>query len=484
MPEDAASEDAIERWLATVRAQGRIRGLIYLRPVVPNSDTEADYAAWRDGMQRDVKSLFPLLRLASDDLMHDGRVLVASAMGGYFGRDVLRDRLRRIFPGAGGGVGLIKCLAQEWPDCRLKALDLDPDESPERQAEHIHAELAAVAGRREVGYPGGTRTIFRTEAAPLTAGTKLERPDESWVVLAIGGARGITAETLREFAAIRATCVMVGRSPLPDAEPAATASLPDAVALRAHFLAQAKQAGERSTPAKIEAQIAAVLRDRETRANLDDFRAMGARLDYRTCDVRSDAEVAALLDALYERYGRIDAVLFGAGLIEDQLLVNKTPDSLSRVFDTKVDGAFLVARHLRPETLRFAALFTSVAGRYGNNGQTDYGAANEVLNRFAWMLQAQWSERVKVAAINWGPWACTTHGPGMLTPETTRKFRERGIGLVEPGEGRGFLMRELLYAPRNEVEVVAGEYAWDRAEAIAAGEITEAPAAIPVGAEA
>lgn len=467
-------EDASEAWFGSVRARGRIRGLIHLRPVDDAHLHDPPYAIWRARMQEDVKDLFRLLRLAADDLMERGIVLIASAMGGQFGRDALR-RERRFFPGAGGGVGLVKCLAKEWTACLCKAVDLDPAEDAERQGGHIHAELADASGRREVGYPEGARTIFRTVPANLAAGTPLAKPDESWVVLAIGGARGITAETLREFAAARATCIVVQRSKLAAPECGETVSLPDARSLRAHFLLRARQAGERTTPAQIEAQINAVLRDREIRANLDDFRAMGASIDYRVCDVRAEQDVAALLGDLYTRYGRIDAVLFGAGLIEDQLLVNKTSESLTRVFDTKVDGAYLLSRHLRAETLRLFALFTSVAGRYGNRGQTDYGAANEVLNRFAWQLQAQWGPSVKVAAVNWGPWACTTHGSGMLTPETTRKFRDLGISLVEPEAGRGFLMRELLYAPHDEVEVIAGEYDWDRLDEIVA-ESAPAPA--------
>ncbi|MBV9704271.1 MAG: SDR family oxidoreductase, partial [Methylobacteriaceae bacterium] len=230
------------------------------------------------------------------------------------------------------------------------------------------------------------------------------------------------------------------------------------------FLKEAATAKNRSTTAKIEARVAAVLRDRETCANLADFAAMGARVDYRICDVRQEADIEALLESVYAQYGRIDAVLLGAGVIEDRLIVDKTRESLSRVFDTKVDGAFFFARHLRPDTLKFVALFSSVAGRYGNRGQTDYGAANEVLNRLAWQLQARFGERVKVTSVNWGAWARTTNGLGMLTPETARQFRERGLRLIEPDDGRDFLLNELMYASRQEVEVVAGEHRWDELE--------------------
>ncbi len=157
-------------------------------------------------------------------------------------------------------------------------------------------------------------------------------------------------------------------------------------------------------------------------------------------------------------------MLLGAGLIEDRLIADKTRDSLDRVFDTKVDGAFFFARHVRPLGLRFLALFSSVAGRYGNRGQGDYAAANEVLNRLAWQLQARLGAGTKVVSVNWGAWARTTNGPGMLTPETTRQFRERGLKLIEPEPGGRFLIDELLFAPPGDVEVVAGEHDWDAYE--------------------
>jgi acyl transferase domain-containing protein/NAD(P)-dependent dehydrogenase (short-subunit alcohol dehydrogenase family) len=470
-PESASGDDAAaDAWLASARAEGRIRGLISLAPTRLPEPGPCGTAAWREGMEVSVKSLFALLRLAAPDLATDGIVAVASAMGGSFGRDILRHPERAsFFAGAGGGGGLIKCLAAEWPRCRCQAIDLDPDEGPVQHAAHIYAEITARTGRREVGYPGGARTIFRTEPAPLqTHIAAIEQPGPHWVVLAVGGARGITAETCRPFAAAGAVCVVVGRSALPEPESRASAPLADAAALRAFFLKEAANASNRPTPAKIEARIAAVLRDREARANMADFAAFGARVDYRICDVRQEADVEALLESVYSRYGRIDAVLFGAGIIEDRLIVDKTRESLSRVFDTKVDGAFFFARHLRPQTLKFLALFSSVAGRYGNRGQTDYGAANEVLNRFAWQLQARFGGQVKVTSVNWGAWARTTNGLGMLTPETTRQFRERGLRLIEPDEGRDFLWNELLYAPRDEVEIVAGEHPWDELESEAA----------------
>lgn len=468
------------RWLGDIKTQDPVRALINLGPVdEPLMPEHASFDAWRARAERDVKAFYPALQTAADDLQSGGVVIAASAMGGYFARNLSRLAGKTPWPTAAGNVGLLKCLSLEWTDCRFKAVDLDYSESAAQQAEHLFAELFMRGGRRDVGYPAGVRTIFRSAPASVTRNKAAARtPDRDWVVLAIGGARGITAETLRDVAKAGATLVLVGRSSAPAPEVAAIAGLSDKAALQRHFIVEAQQSGEKLSPRQVEEKCAKVIREREIRANLADFESFGARIDNRMADMRDAASVAQLVQSVYADYGRIDAVFYGAGLIEDQLLINKTPDSVSRVIDTKIDGAFLLAQALRPESLKFFSLFTSVAGRYGNRGQTDYGAANEILNQLAWVLQEKWGDRVKVAAINWGPWAGVTHGPGMVTPQTRAQFEARGIHVIEPEDGLGFMTNELLYAPVHEVESVASVDSWEYQES-AHGALRDAPALDP-----
>ncbi len=474
-----ADESSLGGWLVEQKSRGPLRAVIHLAPLSGgDAPAEGDLAAWRARVQSDVKALFPLLRLAAGDLGEDGSVIAASAMGGQFGRDFSAGSAVPWTALIGGGnVGLLKSLSLEWERARLKAVDLDTHEPAQRLAEHILMELTLAGGRREVGYPSGVRTIFRTEPASLTPVPPGPRqPDADWVVVAIGGARGITAETLRPLAEAGATLVLIGRSPLPEQEPDAFAGL-DAAALRKHFIDDARAAGAAPRLVEIEGKVQGVLRQREMIECVGDLKALGARIVYREADTRNEAQVAALMAGLYDDYGRIDAAIVGAGVIEDRLLIDKDSASVSRVIDTKVDSAFLLARHIRPETLRFFCLFTSVAGRYGNAGQTDYAAANEILNRFAWSLQARWGPAVKVSAINWGPWLATTRGAGMVTAETRRKFEAKHVTLVAPEPGRRFLIDELRFAPTDQVEVTAGDAPWEFAEARfeAAGTAADAP---------
>jgi len=360
-------------------------------------------------------------------------------------------------------VGLLKSLREEWSDVHVKAVDLDPERPAMDQAKCLLQELRLPGGRIEVGYPGGERTIFRNVAVALDDVAPRLVPDRDWIVLASGGARGITAETLRALATNGLTLVLAGRKAEPAAEDPAIAGL-DVAALRTHVLERARREGRTVRPVDVQREVSALLQDREIRANLADLRAAGARVEYRACDLREEAQLTALLNDIYVRYGRLDGVVHGAGIIEDKLLVDKTPESWARVLDTKVDSAFLLAKHLRPETLKFLVFFASVAGRYGNSGQTDYATANELLNRMATQLERRYDGRVRVVAINWGPWEGSRHGQGMVSPETRRKFESRGVRLVPADGGAQAFMDEIMRAPADQVEVVAGDGPWEKHE--------------------
>ena len=428
-----------------------VTGIVHLASLVPLSLPE-NLSDWQNYTRIHSKSLFNLIQ--SYDTAT--RILTASLLGGYFGRE---NSCGPGLPTAGSGNGLLKTLITERQEVAVKAVDFDPTLSPFTIAKHICQELLLPGGRVEVGYPQGRRTVFQTVPAPLTATGKQLIPSEDWVVLVTGGARGITAEIAKDLAGSGLTLVVVGRSPEPGAESPETAGIRDGVELRKKLLQRWRQQGLSATPAQIERQLWAIRRDRAIRRNLGRFRQAGATVEYLQADVRDEAEFGSTINNIYDRYGRLDAVIHGAGIIEDKLIADKTPASFDRVFDTKVDSAFILSRYLRPDSLKLLVFFSSVAGRYGNRGQSDYAAANEVVNRLAWYLHRTW-QKTKVVAINWGPWDTA----GMASAEIKRQFRERGIIPIPLAAGCQFFRDELRCGLSNEVEVIAGEGPWETYE--------------------
>lgn len=478
IPEEFLTDESkIIKWVKEIKGRGEIKSVIHLASVGKGlMPDEIDLDQCHKQIIKEVKSFFFLLRETGHGFMKNGgQVLCVSDMGGFFGRNYEPGgKSQSAYPWGGGLSGLIKTITIEWNrdiDKLLfwgKAIDLDPTISSEKQAAFLFRELTLPGGRREVGYPEGRRTIFRTIPASVTPVKDNNRiPDKSWVVLATGGARGITAETLKGLLSFKSTLVLVGRTPLPEPENGLTRDLINDHDLREYFIKAMKESKKTVTPSQIQELIQSLKNNREITANIELFAHSGSKVDYRSCDMTDEKAVSKLFSDLYEEYGRIDAVIHGAGIIEDKLLLDKTAESIDRVINVKVDGALLLAKYLRPESLKFLAFFTSVAGRYGNRGQTDYSVANEIVNRIAWILHERFGKGVKIASINWGPWEATSFGPGMVSPEAKKQFEERGVSLVPPGLGTHFVFNELLYGDRDDVELVAGKGAWEFMESAA-----------------
>jgi acyl transferase domain-containing protein/NAD(P)H-dependent flavin oxidoreductase YrpB (nitropropane dioxygenase family)/NAD(P)-dependent dehydrogenase (short-subunit alcohol dehydrogenase family) len=446
-----------------IDAASPLAGVVHLAAIgsAPLSGREGP-AEWRAAIQVNEKSFFLLLRELNARLTPGAHVLAASDLGGLFGRNGSAPGALRL---QGGASGAIKSLFEERGDLRVKAIDLDPGRSASELSADLLAEIELDGGRQEVGYPAGQRTIFATVGEEVTPDPTREANLANLVVLATGGARGITAEVLRELAVPGNTLVLTGRSRVPEKEPEDYAQLADADGLRKYFVAQVRAGILKLTPGEVQRRVQSVLDLREMRANLADFRAAGAAVEYHSVDVTDESAIGSLIEDVKRRHGRIDGVVHGAGVIEDKLLADKQSDSWSRVVETKVIGLMLLQKHVDPSELKFFTVFSSVAGRYGNSGQSDYATANELMNRVCVSLQARWGNRVAVSALCWGPWGSTKFGAGMVTPETEVKFEKRGVLLVSAVLGRRLFRQELARSDGTAVEVICGQGPWESHEA-------------------
>jgi NAD(P)-dependent dehydrogenase (short-subunit alcohol dehydrogenase family) len=383
-------------------------------------------------MRREVKSLYLLARGLGDDLRQAGAnggavLLAATGLGGGlgFGNEPLADSYT---PGHGGIVGFTKCLAFEWPEVLVRVVDLDRRRTSKELAERLLGELGDAGGPIEVGYQGARRLTWEPVAAPLVKAAHASPIlDSDSTVLITGGARGITATVALELARrYQANLVLAGRSALPEeTEAAETATLTTPAEVKAALIARMRRDGRPVAPAVVEAACRRLLQDREIRATLSRIRQAGGRAHYYQVDVRDEQALTRLLDDVEKRFGGIDGVIHGAGVIEDKLVKDKTPESFDRVFDTKAASAVFLGRRLKPERLKFCVFFSSIASRYGNKGQSDYAAANETLSKLALELDRRWPCRV--LSVAWGPWS----GIGMVA-DLEEHLTHRGLKLITP----------------------------------------------------
>lgn len=462
--EALASEETLIRWVKEQHATNpTVGGIVHLAPLgaAPLSapDLETVLPLWRTELQLNEKSLFILIRELDAVLAETAHVVTTSGLGGLYGRGGTAVPQEPIL--AGGAIGLLKSYSEERPERRVKAIDLDRSMSSEILASLVFDELGLCVGRQEVGYPDGKRTIFHTVPTDLVSEDTL--PPLTGLVLVTGGARGVTAEVLRDLASPGVIFALTGRRPLPTAEPPSIAALGTVSSLKSYFIDEARSGRAARTPKQIEDEVQGVLSARETLANLADFRSRGALAEYHAVDVVDAPALKSIIDDLVARHGPLVGVIHGAGVIEDKLVAQKSSDSWTRVVETKVIGLLNLQRFVSAEDLRFFSVFSSVAGRYGNSGQADYATANELMNRLCCQLNERYQGKVRVNAFCWGPWGPTTFGAGMVTKETEAKFKEKGVELVSASVGREMFRRE-VFSHQSEVEVVCGEGPWERRE--------------------
>lgn len=241
--------------------------------------------------------------------------------------------------------------------------------------------------------------------------------DTESVVLLVGGARGITARFAATLAAAsRCRIELFGRTALPEGEE-------DPALAAAHTTGELRSAliaGGLRVPAEIERAIGRIQAEREVRSTLRKLAALGSEVRYRAVDALDGDAVRRTVKEIHAEHGRLDGVVYAAGVIEDKLIAEKSPRSYDRVFRTKVDGAreLLDALGELPDGdgPRFAVLFGSIAATLGNRGQSDYAAANDALET----LGARWADAGtgrRGLTVHWGPWAPTGDGNhGMVTP--------------------------------------------------------------------
>jgi acyl transferase domain-containing protein/NAD(P)H-dependent flavin oxidoreductase YrpB (nitropropane dioxygenase family)/NAD(P)-dependent dehydrogenase (short-subunit alcohol dehydrogenase family) len=413
-----------------------------------NEVTATDALIYLAALDRGRAPLLPDGFAAIRDAILGGveQLIVVTGSGGRFGRGPNANGV------AGVGLpGLARTIAREFPDRLVRSVDVDPKEEPVHLAGYLLGELLTPDGPTAVGYPAGERVTLKLVPAPLPGSSSPTRYEPGSVVLLTGGARGITARIAIGLARAGAGHLeLVGRTPAPAGdEDSVIAAATDQVALR-RVLAQA---GGR-TPAQIEAATSQILAQREIRATLAELTGIAASVRYSALDVRDPAAVSALVDDVYHRHGRLDGIVHGAGVLADRLLAGKSPEEFARVWATKVDGARALARAARDD-LGFLVLFGSVSGVFGNRGQADYAAANDALDTLARI----WASRTRgrVVAVDWGPWAASDDGTGMVSAEVEREYARRGIALIEPGDGVACLLAELANGTDPQVMYMCGD---------------------------
>jgi 3-oxoacyl-[acyl-carrier protein] reductase len=105
----------------------------------------------------------------------------------------------------------------------------------------------------------------------------------------------------------------------------------------------------------------------------------GHSIASRRCDVTDETEVEAVVAATVETFGRLDILVNNAGITRDRYMAKMSVADFDAVVDVSLKGAWLGTRAVssifRQQQSGAIVNMSSLSGKIGNPGQTNYSAA-------------------------------------------------------------------------------------------------------------
>jgi len=315
--------------------------------------------------------------------------------------------------------GMGRVISNEHPELRCVRIDL----SAGIDKDEIHSlaeEFCGDSNEEEVAFRGGARYVARLKSwavpgqAPLSSASTTpsnirransEQPS-NWSkgsYLITGGFGGLGLEVAKWL-----------------------------VAQGAKHLALV---GRRGTPESAHAALA-------------DLRRAGAEVSEFKADISQPGQVEHLFAQIEQAMPDLRGIFHAAGVLQDSLLLQLTPERLRAVMAPKVRGAWNLHLMSLGKRLDLFVLFSSVIGLLGSPGQGNYAAANSFLDALA-----SYREGIGLPAlsIDWGPWSEV----GMVAAKAngTGAVAFRGLASACPKEYLAALAL-LLNQPERQVAVM------------------------------
>jgi len=427
-----------------------LRGVYWLPALDVEPDIEAmDHAAWAEALRLRVKLLHAAMRAAGDQVGPAGTFLVtATRLGGLHGYGPGGATA----PMGGAVTGFTKAFARERPDATVKAVDFDAACRPADVAGALIEETLADPGAVEIGRRGEERwTVGLAERPAEGEGVRLGR-DSVFVVT--GAAGSIVAAIVADLAAASGGDFhLLDLTPEPDpADPDLERFASDREGLKRDLAERIRGAGERPTPAMVGRRLAALERSHAALSAIRAVGAAGGKACYHQVDLTDPDAVAAVMGEVRERHGRVDVLVHAAGLEISRLLQDKDEAQFALVLDVKCAGWHNLLRGAGDMPIGATVAFSSIAGRFGNAGQTDYSAANDLLCKYASAFRRT-RPGTKAVAIDWTAWA----GIGMASRGSIPTVMEAaGIEMLPPECGLPIVRRELTACSESGEVLVAG----------------------------
>ena len=438
-----ASARQVKEWAQN----GTVDGIYFLTSLNKEKPlAQMTQAEWEKTMEAKLHQLVSAVREVPELKF----LVVATRMDGLHGLSAAGAQN----PLAGATAGFAKALARERNGLFVKVLDFSDNEKPASLAQKLVAETLSDPAVMEVAWENEQRFTLVLQPEERQSTTIKPLPQGAVFVVS-GGTGGVTAPVVSDLAQhTQGHFYLLARSSMPDQdnpELALLANDPDQ--LKFAILQRLSKAGKKATPAIINLEIEALQRAAATLKTMDTIRSADGQVHYLTCDVSNPESVQQAVDQILQQEDHVDVLIHAAGIEKSRKLDSKSDEEFRQIVNVKAGGFFNLFKAFQAAGKSPTAVvnFSSVAGRFGNSGQTDYSAANDLLCRMTSHLQRDFPQ-MQVITIDWGAWAEVGMASRGHIPQL---MKMAGIEMIPPQEAAASVRQELEAGSHGEV-VLAG----------------------------
>ncbi len=374
---------------------------------------------------------------------------------GYFTKDEFN-------PIVGALMGATTCFRKdvyERTGAISKLMDFEPTTTPDEMAQKTMDEVLHGDMRLMIGTRVGVRSTI------LSLPTRLDRRTKHFdlagkTIIFTGSGRGIGAMLSQKIAAqYHSKIIVLDIIEIQEKTPLwATMNQAELDALKKQMWEDLKaDPTQKATPVLLERAFGRVKDSVTLYNNLQKLRELGSEVEYYHCDVMNAAMMKEVCTKIKAKNGRVDGLIHFAGLERSKLIYDKDPAEYYRIFDVKATsfGTFLANNIVRDDG--FFAFASSIAGKYGNLGQSDYASANDYLAKSSLSLTNQGYRSVSIAMS-----AYKNVGMGVRAGVETF-LRSNGVDFVDPEDGMQIFLDEIVYGQVPEIILTGslGRLDWD-----------------------
>jgi NAD(P)-dependent dehydrogenase (short-subunit alcohol dehydrogenase family)/3-hydroxymyristoyl/3-hydroxydecanoyl-(acyl carrier protein) dehydratase len=352
------------------------------------------------------------------------------------------------------------CMRKELEHSTVKMLDFEPSSSNQTIVQKTFYEILYSDKRLAIGYADGKRLTMVGKPQALDKArrtTDLEGRN----VLITGAGRGLGAMFSRMLAEQhKANIIILDIMDLSDKAKRLTGMSEDErkAYKMGELWAEIRATADKPTPALLEKEFTRLKDAAEMFKNMEEMRALGVKVHYYRCDLTDPKAFTSTMENIKADFGQIDGVVHFAGLERSKLVVDKAIEEFTLIFNVKSESAINLWKSGIVKEKGFWVMASSIAGKYGNLGQTDYAAASDYIAKFC---LSQHNKGVRALSVDMTGYAQIGMG---ARPGVEAFLKSQEMEFLYPDEGMQALLDELAYGKVPEIILSGslGKMDWDK----------------------